>query len=63
MVDSEFGTSGTLYNSNLVMYDKNTDSLWSQAMAQSIAGELSGVKLERIPFDLVTWKDWIKSLS
>ena len=56
----EFGTSGKLYNSNLVMYDRNTDSLWSQAMAQSIAGELSGVILERIPFDLVTWKDWIK---
>lgn len=56
----EFGTSGKLYNSNLVMYDRNTNSLWSQAMAQSIAGELSGVKLERIPFDLVTWKDWKK---
>ncbi|MDR4492029.1 MAG: DUF3179 domain-containing protein [Candidatus Nitrosocosmicus sp.] len=54
----ELGTSGKLYNSNLVMYDRNTDSLWSQAMAQSIAGELSGTKLERIPFDLATWKDW-----
>ncbi|MGD9534822.1 MAG: DUF3179 domain-containing protein [Candidatus Nitrosocosmicus sp.] len=54
----EFGTSGKLYNSNLVMYDRNTNSLWSQAMAQSIAGELSGVKLERIPFDLAYWKDW-----
>jgi hypothetical protein len=54
----EFGTSGKLYNSNLVMYDRNTNSLWSQAMAQSIAGELSGVKLERIPFDLAAWKDW-----
>ncbi|MGD9673865.1 MAG: DUF3179 domain-containing protein [Candidatus Nitrosocosmicus sp.] len=53
-----FGTSGKLYNSNLVMYDRNTNSLWSQAMAQSIAGELSGTKLERIPFDLATWKDW-----
>ncbi len=54
----EFGTSGKLYNSNLVMYDRNTNSLWSQAMAQSIAGELAGIELERIPFDLVTWKDW-----
>lgn len=56
----EFGTSGKLYNSNLVLYDRNTNSLWSQAMAQSIAGELSGVKLNRIPFDLVAWKDWKK---
>ena len=54
----EFGTSGKLYNSNLVMYDRNTNSLWSQAMAQGIAGELAGIELERIPFDLVTWKDW-----
>jgi hypothetical protein len=54
----EFGTSGKLYNSNLVMYDRNTNSLWSQAMAQSIAGELAGVKIERIPFDLATWKNW-----
>jgi hypothetical protein len=54
----EFGTSGKLYNSNLIMYDRNTNSLWSQAMAQSIAGELAGVKLDRIPFDLATWKDW-----
>lgn len=54
----EFGTSGKLYNSNLVMYDRKTNSLWSQAMAQSIAGELSGVKLERIPFDLAYWRDW-----
>lgn len=54
----EFGTSGKLYNSNLVMYDRNTSSLWSQAMAQSIAGEYSGTKLERIPFDLAYWSDW-----
>jgi hypothetical protein len=54
----EFGTSGKLYNSNLVMYDRSTTSLWSQAMAQSIAGELAGTDLKRIPFDLATWKDW-----
>lgn len=54
----EFGTSGKLYNSNLVMYDRNTSSLWSQAMAQSITGEYSGTNLERIPFDLTYWSDW-----
>jgi uncharacterized protein DUF3179 len=32
----EFGTSGKLYNSNLVMYDKITKSLWSQGMSQAI---------------------------
>jgi hypothetical protein len=54
----EFGTSGKLYNSNLVMYDRTTKSLWSQAMAQAIVGKLAGVKLERIPFDVAYWKDW-----
>jgi hypothetical protein len=54
----EFGTSGKLYNSNLVMYDRTTKSLWSQAMAQGIVGKLAGVKLDRIPFDIAYWKEW-----
>ena len=54
----EFGTSGKLYNSNLVMYDRTTNSLWSQAMSQAIVGKLAGVKLERIPFDVAYWKEW-----
>lgn len=53
----EFGTSGKLYNSNLVMYDRASKSLWSQAMAQGIVGKFAGVKLERIPFDVAYWKD------
>jgi hypothetical protein len=56
----EFGTSGKLYNSNLVMYDRITKSLWSQAMSQAIVGKLAGVKLERIPFDVAYWKDWME---
>jgi hypothetical protein len=54
----EFGTSGKLYNSNLVMYDRTSNSLWSQALAQSIVGKYAGVKLERIPFDVAHWKEW-----
>jgi Protein of unknown function (DUF3179) len=54
----EFGTSGKLYNSNLVMYDRTTKSLWSQAMSQAIVGKLAGVKLERMPFDVANWKEW-----
>jgi hypothetical protein len=54
----EFGTSGKLYNSNLVMYDRTSKSLWSQALAQSIVGKYAGVKLERIPFDVAYWKEW-----
>ena len=54
----EFGTSGKLYNSNLVMYDRLTDSYWSQALGISIAGELTGNELKRIPFDVISWIDW-----
>lgn len=54
----EFGTSGKLYNSNLVMYDRSTESYWSQAMSQAIAGERTGYVLERVPFDVGYWEDW-----
>jgi hypothetical protein len=54
----EFGTSGKLYNSNLVMYDRKSNSLWSQALGEGIVGEYAGVKLERIPFDVACWKEW-----
>lgn len=54
----EFGTSGKLYNSNLVMYDRKSNSLWSQALGEGIVGEYAGVKLERIPFDVAYWKEW-----
>jgi hypothetical protein len=54
----EFGTSGKLYNSNLVMYDRSTESYWSQAMSQAIVGERAGHVLERVPFDVAFWEDW-----
>jgi hypothetical protein len=54
----EFGTSGKLYNSNLVMYDRTSKSLWSQALGEGILGKYAGIKLDRIPFDVVYWKDW-----
>ncbi len=60
-IETEFGTSGKLYNSNLVMYDRNTDSQWSQALGKAITGELTGHELKRTPFDVVKWSDW-KSL-
>jgi hypothetical protein len=53
-----FGTSGKLYNSNLVMYDRTSQSYWSQALGQAIVGKYTGTILERIPFDLAIWKDW-----
>ncbi len=56
----EFGTSGKLYNSNLLMYDRLTESYWSQALGIAVTGELTGTKLKTIPFDVITWGDWKK---
>lgn len=56
----EFGTSGKLYNSNLVMYDRTNNSLWSQALGEGIVGDYSNVKLQKIPFDLAYWNEWKK---
>ena len=54
----EFGTSGKLYNSNLVMYDRLTGSYWSQVLGLAIKRELTGRELEKIPFDVIRWNDW-----
>ena len=57
----QFGTSGKLYNSNLVMYDRTSKSLWSQALGEGIVGKYAGQKLQRIPFDIAYWKDWTQA--
>lgn len=54
----EFGTSGKLYNSNLVMYDRKTDSYWSQIDGNAIVGELTGMELVDVSIDTVVWRDW-----
>ena len=54
----EFGTSGKLWQSNLVMYDRKTDSLWSQILGQAIAGELTGTKLKVLPYDQMRFGRW-----
>lgn len=55
---TEFGVSGLLYNSDVLLYDRNTDSLWSQISTQSISGEMVGTKLKMIPISHTTWRDW-----
>jgi hypothetical protein len=54
----DFGTSGKLYNSNLVMYDRQTKSLWAQAIGQALVGPLAGTMLELVPVQMVAWGDW-----
>ncbi len=57
-VESKFGTSGKLYNSNLVMYDEKTDTYWQQIDGKAIVGELTGQELKEISIDTVIWRDW-----
>ena len=54
----EFGTSGKLYNSNLVMYDRLTDTYWSQIDGVAIVGELTGSELTDISIDTVSWGEY-----
>jgi hypothetical protein len=53
-----FGVSGLVYNSNFLLYDRETESLWLQFTGEAIAGPMAGKKLERIPIRqelLGTW--------
>jgi hypothetical protein len=54
----DFGTSGLLYNSSLVMYDRQTETLWSHFTAQAIHGQLAGIRLVTIPVAMVSWDSW-----
>lgn len=54
----DFGTSGSLYNSALVMYDRQTESLWSHFTAQAIVGHLAGEVLDTIPVATVSWDEY-----
>lgn len=57
----EFGTTGKLYQSNLLMYDRLTDTYWSQGLGTAVMGPLSGDHLDRVPFDIMSWEDWRNS--
>lgn len=53
-----FGVSGLLYNSDVLLYDRQSESLWSQVMAQAVSGPAKGQRLTRLPLDHTTWGDW-----
>lgn len=56
----EFGTSGKLWKSNLVMYDRKTDSLWPQVLGEAVVGDMTGTKLKILPSDQVRYGNWKK---
>lgn len=53
-----FGVSGKLIRNVLVMYDRQTESLWSQLLGEAVEGELVGTKLEFLPSWMMTWAEW-----
>lgn len=57
----EFGVSGLLYNSNVLMYDRRTrggEGLWSQMKTTAVSGSQTGTVLRTVPFEITTWKTW-----
>lgn len=57
--EREFGVSGLLYNSNVLMFDRsNVESLWSQIKGEGVSGPGAGMKLTVLPMELTTWGSW-----
>lgn len=52
----DFGTTGRLRHSDLVMYDRQTESWWQQATGEAIVGTLAGQKLESYPAQTTSWR-------
>ena len=59
-VAHELGTSGFLYRSNKLMYDKATQSMWSTTRGEPVLGPLvdKGIALEHLSVVTTTWKEW-----
>ena len=57
-VTTTFGTSGRLFASALVMYDRATESLWTHFDGRAVVGLLTGMTLEPIPSPLLSWSDF-----
>ena len=53
-----FGVSGKLIRNVLVMYDRQTETYWSQLLGEAVEGELIGTKLEFLPSWMTTWEQW-----
>ena len=54
----DFGTSGLLRNSDLVMWDRQTHSWWQQLSGESIVGFQAGKRLTMLPASMISWEDF-----
>ena len=53
-----FGVSGLLYNSDVLLYDRETESLWSQLLRRAVTGPMKGKELSMLPLTHTTWRAW-----
>lgn len=53
-----FGVSGKLYRNSLIMYDRQTGSLWSHFLGAAVEGPLRGAKLTFLPSTFTSWETW-----
>ena len=53
-----FGVSGKLIRNGMVMYDDETDTLWSQVLGEAVQGPLLGTRLKIVPSTQTTWAAW-----
>ncbi|WP_421870777.1 DUF3179 domain-containing protein [Motiliproteus sp.] len=53
-----FGVSGLLYNSDLLLYDRQSESLWSQITGEAVTGARKGQRLTLLPSTLTSWQRW-----
>ena len=53
-----FGVSGLLRQSNMIMWDHETESWWQQGTGEAIVGTMTGAKLDILPAQVVTWRDF-----
>ncbi len=53
-----FGVSGKLRNSDMIMYDRETQSWWQQAIGQGVVGRMTGVELTALPSWMESWAEF-----
>ncbi|MDW7754496.1 MAG: DUF3179 domain-containing protein [Brevefilum sp.] len=54
----DFGTTGRLRFSNLIMYDRQTETWWQQGTGEGIVGSLTGTQLEFVPAAMISWEEF-----
>ena len=54
----DFGTTGRLHYSNLIMYDRQTETWWQQATGEAVVGELTGTRLTFLSAPILAWQDF-----